>query len=236
MEAKKNIVIIGATGGIGQAIALKLTNRHTNLILVARDIEPLQMLADQSKLTSSIIYAVNLENYLERENFCDEIDKRFEKIDWVIYSAGFISKDDSMMDYKENVAKKTFEINFFAPFHITKRLAAKTENDGGFVFISSTAGISGNGLVPAYASSKGALNSFARSLALSWQETSKRSIIVSPGPTNTKMREELAGDSVQHQSPHIVADLVDKIITEASDYRNGSNLIVRDGKISFESK
>jgi hypothetical protein len=50
------------------------------------------------------------------------------------------------------------------------------------------------------------------------------------------MREKLAGDSNQHQPPHVVADLIGKIISEAPNYPNGSNVIVSASNVSFESK
>lgn len=234
MDSRLNILVIGATGGIGKAITNVLKKESNNLILVAKDSEALQKLAVD--IPHCTTYSIDLENFAERSEFCSKLTGEFEKIDWIIHAAGFITKEDSTANFNENVIKKTFEINYFAPAHITQRLSSKIKPYGGSIFISSTAGMSGNGFVPAYASSKGALNSFARSLALSWQDTLKRSIIVSPGPTNTKMREDLANDSAQHQSPLVIANLVEKIISEATNYANGSNLIVRDGKISFESK
>ncbi|MEK7639423.1 MAG: SDR family oxidoreductase [Patescibacteria group bacterium] len=234
MGAVRTIVITGATGGIGQTIVKKLASGTNQLVLVGRNLEALDKIVEKKSITPPVVsFAVDLENKSARKQLCDDLVAQFGTIDWVIHSAGFVSKEDSISKLDLEVTQKTFEINFFAALDLTTRLNDHISEAGGSIFISSTAGLSGNGFVPAYASAKGALNTFAKSLALSWQGSAKRSVTICPGPTNTPMREYLAGDSAEQQSPSVIAREICQIIEDAKTYPNGSTLLIRDEKTSF---
>lgn len=235
MGDKKKIVIFGATGGIGRAIIADLAMDKNHLILIAKEKESLTKLAHELGQHGFSIetHLTDLEAVSAREVLCDNLIKIHGAIDWIIHGAGFVTKEDGLDTYNESIAKKIFEINFIAPFHITTKLSKKINVGGGIIFISSTAGLRGNGFVPTYASSKSALITFSDSLALSWSTTRKRSIALCPGATNTEMREKLAGDSASQQSPKVISSVINDVINDNSKYQNGSTIVVEGGIVSL---
>jgi NAD(P)-dependent dehydrogenase (short-subunit alcohol dehydrogenase family) len=66
----------------------------------------------------------------------------------------------------------------------------------------------------------------------------RRSIVVCPGPTNTPMREKFAHDSMQHQSPETVANLILDEVIGKPDEREQKLFVIRKGaaeRISAEA-
>lgn len=233
MEDSKNILIFGATGGIGRALVNKLATTHHHLILVGRNQGQLEEILHEIKYagcTASQL-CIDLGKEFSYVNACDILIKSDTRIDWIVHSAGHLEKEASLSsEEKKSSVRKTLEINFIAPFLITQSLSSKVRE--GVIFITSTASLNGNGFFPAYAASKGALTTFAKSLSLSWQETKKRSVIVCPGPTQTEMRERVLQDSALHQSPEEIADLVLKIFADEKTYSNGSHLLIKDSQVT----
>jgi len=205
-----NILILGSTGGIGQEITDLLTKDGHSLILHSKK-------------------DFNLEKDEDIKKLCDQVIKNYDKIDWIINSAGYISQTDEI----ENNFSSTFNINVFSIIKIFSHLKKIISLDGGIINISSTAGLRGNGKFKIYSSSKGALNMYATSLAkdFAFEKTNLKSIIISPGPTNTKMREAISDDATKHQSPEIIAVCISEILNGKSVYKNGSHIIIENNTV-----
>ncbi len=150
-----------------------------------------------------------------------------EPLGWIVHTAGFIDKKESMKNLKQKTIEETFAVNLFSYMRLTSILLPKLK--GGAIVISSTAGLWGNPEFPAYAVSKGAVNTFTEVLAHSFEGGGRRAIAICPGPTNTNMRERIARDAAKQQSPDVIAALVSTIIKE-KHYKNGDIVSVRGGK------
>ena len=149
--------------------------------------------------------------------------------------AGFVNPKESFDNL--DTLEETFNVNLFSAIYLTKAVLPKLNENGGIIFVSSSAGIIGSGRVPIYATSKGGLNAFAQSLAFHFKfnDTSKSSIVVAPGPTNTKMRDLTSGDANKHQSPESVAKVLLDITSGGNQYQNGDIIIVHDSQASIHS-
>jgi len=134
-----------------------------------------------------------------------------------------------------NILKKTFSVNLFAPAYLDYKFKNNLKKNGGVIAISSTAGLSERPDYPVYAASKSGLNIFSKSLAKYFSKNRKAlsSIIICPGPTNTPMRERLAHDAKKHQSPEFIAELIKKIISGKSPYRNGDIITARNNELKI---
>ena len=84
----KVVVIVGATGGIGSAVAKKLANSGANLVLAARDNHKLDALATQLSTTEIITVPTNITNPQEVETLMEKAVNHFGKIDVLVNAAG----------------------------------------------------------------------------------------------------------------------------------------------------
>lgn len=229
---KRTILITGATSGIGEAIALSLGQRNTVIIAVGRNKKKLSSLRKHIIAQGGVChtYSVDLSKRTGITKLCRDIKKKLKTVHWIIYAAGAIEADESMDHIRESAVKHIFAVNIYSILFMTSLLLPIVKR-GGFVHISSTAGIWGNGRKPIYAASKGALNTYGKSLAWYFKDNKElSSIVVCPGPTNTPMRQKAAGDAKKHQSPEVIAKLVREIVSGKTNYRNGDIVIVRDNR------
>jgi len=236
-NCKKIILITGATGGIGKAIALLLAQQKGYCIL-AIDRNSRKLKALQKNITSCggicYLYKTDLAQYTELKKLYKNIYEKFKTIDWIVHSSGYIDiKETFSSKISTPLIQNTFAVNTFSPIYLTQQFLKHIKRDGGVIYISSTAGIHGNDKFPIYSASKGALNNYSEALAKYLAAKKISSIVVCPGPTNTPMREKVAHDASDQQSPYTIASVIQKIIGRKSVYKNGDIIIVRNKKKSL---
>lgn len=230
-NTSKTIIITGATGGIGAPIAKALAQPDTQLILTSTNIEALEKL--QAEVSSSCpettVHKVDLSDLGEVESFCRMIDSAHREIDWIIHSAGLIDEGEQSGVPDRTRLEKTYTVNTLAPIHLTQLLQNKITVTGGVIALTSTAALWGNPGYPLYASSKAALQIYSKALGKQFADSGRRAIAVCPGATNTPMREKVAGDADQHQSPDVIAEYIQDVIDNANDANNGDIVVIQDG-------
>ncbi len=217
------ILVTGAGGGIGQAICLALADKNTTILAVERTATRCSSLKKEIGKHGGVceVYIADLSKHSNIQKLFKNIRKKYKTINWIVQSVGFLDKKESHKSLQQTFAINTFSLisfaNLFTP-HIKR---------GGFIHISSTAGIWGNPSFPIYSASKGAVNTFSQSLAKKIASKKLSCITLCPGPTNTKM---LPRGIKTYQKPEAVANVIQKIVNKKSTYKNGDIIIVRDGK------
>ncbi len=228
---KKHFLVTGASSGIGRALALALSSEDSVIHAVGRNEHSLQELSNEiGPGGTCIMYHTNIRNHDERRALFESVSKETDHLDWIIHSAGYIDPHESEKMEESSIAA-TFETNVYAPMMITALFEKKLADEGGILFVSSTAGLWSSPRFP----SKAALNAYARALARQWSSSHRSSISLCPGATNTPMREVAAHDAHQHQSPTVVAEVISRIIKGDSSYKNGDIIVVRDGVDTLNS-
>ncbi len=204
----KTVLLTGASGGIGSAISSALVADGYEVVPVTHKDADLSSYEDIKKL---------------QEKFSSE----GRTFDWVVCAHGFIDGVTEPEQQTPEMILKNFEVNTFSLFYISKLFLPLLTHGGGMVFISSTSGLQANGRFLAYSASKAAVNSLAQGLARNKPELSFFAIC--PGPTNTQMRERVAGDAAKMQSPDVVAKTALDLINQNGEYKSGDVISVRDG-------
>jgi NAD(P)-dependent dehydrogenase (short-subunit alcohol dehydrogenase family) len=116
------VVLTGATRGIGRAAAVELAQRGADVVLVGRDPERLQRVADEAAAAAGAAvhqHAADLLLMSEVRRLADELRARYDNIDVLANNAGalFASRRDTPEGFE-----RTFALNHLAPFLLTNLL------------------------------------------------------------------------------------------------------------------
>jgi len=188
-----NIAIIGASGGIGNALisTIENTNNVRNIIHIARS-------NPKKNIKSNYLHL----DLLEEKTIIDcsnEISATYKDLDIIINASGFLHDEDYKPEksYKMIDAKyleKSFKINTFGPFLIAKHFIPLLRKDRKSIFscISARVGsIEDNQLGGwhSYRASKSALNMLLRNLSIELKYANKYAICVGlhPGTVDTNL-------------------------------------------------
>lgn len=164
----KNIVITGASRGIGRELALQFAAKGNKVWALARDSEALLSLEKEQTGIAAIVTDIN-----EIENAVKDIKESVPSIDLLIHNAAaFINKPFKEMAYAD--MQGLYHTNVFAPYFLSQGLLELMDVRGQILAISSVGGIGGSLKFPGlsvYSSSKGALNIIVECLAEELKET-----------------------------------------------------------------
>lgn len=179
----KNVLVTGASKGIGREIAYNLAKSGYKLFLTARDVESLSKIA-------SDINAKFCECDLSKQSDIERLEKFIEEnnIDILINNAGeYIYSTIENMDYEGIL--KLFNTNLLAPAYLCKSATKKMKNNnwGRIINIGSISGVMGEPYASIYASSKSGLIGLTKSLALELAQFNITVNIINPGWVDTEM-------------------------------------------------
>lgn len=241
----KNILITGASSGIGRQCAINCEQKGASLILLGRDRdrldETLQLLNDKSR---HLMYSIDLCDFNRIEALMGEIVKKSGKINGLINSAGVSTTLPFKMMNPEKL-EYFFLTNVFAAMNITKFAVNKScmaDEGGSMVFISSVMGIVGEVGKSLYSMTKGALISAVKALSLEYASKKIRFNCISPGVIDTPMSKKSAYSQDEASlnrikslhplgigQPEDVANACIYLLSDASKWVTGTNLIVDGG-------
>lgn len=216
----QNILVTGASDGIGSEIASYLMGMGANVALhYFTNRTAAQNLIDQFPETNSCIFKCDFEDINEVHRFWLEVLETFGRVHNVVLNAGVFLKQPIESSEKNwlQIWQKTMTINLDAPGLLTKLgVEHFQKNQGGrFIYIASRAVFRGETEeYLAYAASKGGLVSLARSIARSFGKINIKSFIIAPGFVKTKMSEQFIAD---HGSQKVLDEIALNEMTEPSD-------------------
>jgi NAD(P)-dependent dehydrogenase (short-subunit alcohol dehydrogenase family) len=238
----KKILVTGASSGIGRAIAIESSKQGATIIGTARNnnklIETKEMLFD----SDHIFFNADLSD----EADLDKLVEGLPLLDGIVLNAGMV-KTVPVKYIKKSILDYMFNVNIQSSILlIQKLLKSKKINSGGSIcFISSVAtqkATTGNAM---YIATKGAVNSFAKALALELAPKQIRVNAIMPGFVETNILEETGISEEQLEAhkknypigrfgkPEDVAYLSIYLMSDESRWMTGS-LIVIDGGFSIK--
>lgn len=237
----KDILVTGASSGIGKAIAIQAAKMGANVTITARNKERLTSTLEQ--MENPQYHTMILADLSIEEDVENLIKKIPSKLDGIVQCAGLTLPKPFHFITKENLST-VMNVNFEAPVYLTQQLFKKKliSQAASVVFISSIAGVYisdvGNSL---YAASKGAINGIVKGMALEFAVKKIRVNCVNPGMVDTNILE--AGIISQEQleehtqkyplkrfgKPEDIAYAVIYLLSDASCWVTGSNLVIDGG-------
>lgn len=242
----RNILITGASSGIGKECAIQCAAQGARVILMARRTDALEKVKSKLHGQGHICVSIDLLNFDEIQRAFDTLTSEVETIHGFIHSAG-IEATQGINLLNHDSALKLMSLNWLAALEITKRITKKSFLPDDFlsiVYIASIRSQIGKAALSVYAASKGALVSSAKSLAIELAKKKVRVNTVSPGLIVTDLtREYLESlDSEQYSErtrnyllglgePIDVANACVFLLSPASKWITGTNMVV-DGGVS----
>ena len=234
-----NIIITGATGGIGKSIVEKLYNLNANIIATGTNLEKLNIIKSRFNNVSTIKFDIS--NHDKLDQLIEDCDKIFEnKIDILINNAG-ITKDNLSLRMKNDEWNKVINLNLTSSFLLSKNAIKKMlkNKSGKIINITSVVGHTGNFGQANYAASKAGLVGMSKSLALEYGKKNIKVNCVSPGLIKSEMTDKISESFIKSLKdkiplerfgiPDDVANVVVFLCSGMSDYITGETIHVNGG-------
>ena len=122
----KNIMVTGATSGIGLELARSFSSKGANLIILGKDEEKLDELYDEISIHGgkNLIIKSDLKELDEKGaiQISDEIKKYYGNIDGLIHNAAILGNLTRIEDYQSTTWDEVLQVNLTSSFLITKHL------------------------------------------------------------------------------------------------------------------
>lgn len=180
----KNILITGASKGIGKEIAKGLHQKNYNLFLTSRNNDLLKIVSEE--VSAKDYLACDLANKNDLEKLSKFIEKN--QIDILINNAGeYIYGNIEKMTYEQIM--HIFSVNLLAPAFLSSQVTnhMKAQHWGRIINIGSISGVMGEAFASLYSGSKSGLIGFSKALALELAEFNITVNIINPGWVETKL-------------------------------------------------
>lgn len=198
----KNVIITGASRGIGMGIAKVFADHGANVAFTYSSSEA-PALALEKELSAKGVkakaYKSNAASFTEAESLVEEVLNDFDGvIDVLINNAG-ITKDNLLMRMSEADFDTVIDINLKSVFNMTKAVQRTLlkQRKGSIINMSSVVGVKGNAGQTNYAASKAGMIGFTKSVALELGSRNIRCNAIAPGFIETEMTDKLDEKTVQ---------------------------------------
>jgi len=240
----KRILITGASSGIGQAVAKKAAALGARIILFGRNIDRLSNTFKSLQEGQHEFFQVDITDYDRVAQIINTTIKENGPISGFVHSAG-IEKTLPFKASTPKIFREVFEINVIAGFEIARIISGKKMyNEAGtsFVFMSSVMGKLGDAGKIVYCSSKGALLSGTKAMAIELASKNIRCNCILPGIVETELVKELF-EAIPSESkdriiskhplglgtPKDIAELVSFLLSNQAGWITGSDFVIDGG-------
>ena len=178
-----NILITGASKGLGRAIARLAARNHHNLIINGRRESELRD-ADRELAAMTQVLAIAGDVSEIAEEIAERAVARFGNVDVLVNNASELgpSPMPRLLDHSWRSLERIFRVNVIAPMHLIQLLRPRT-----IINITSDAGANAYPGWGGYGASKAALEHMSRVLAAELDGSGVRVFVVDPGDMNTEM-------------------------------------------------
>ncbi len=176
----KNILITGASGGIGQELVKKFVSLGGNVLGSGTKAEKLDEI--KKKYPSIRVKKFDISEHSRIEDFIENVSLELGGLDILINNAG-LNADNLSLRMKDEEWKKVLDINLTSTFLLTKHSIKKMlkRKFGRVVNITSVVGHTGNLGQSNYAASKAGIIGMSKSLAIEYAKKNITINCVSPG-------------------------------------------------------
>jgi 3-oxoacyl-[acyl-carrier protein] reductase len=235
----KNIIVTGASGGIGNSIIKNLNDNGANILASGTRIEKLEQLKKNFDKIKILKFDISQKDKIEEfiENATNELGGN---LDCIVNNAG-ITQDNLAIRMSLEEWQKVIDINLTSTFLLSKFSIKKMlkNKSGKIVNITSVVGHTGNLGQTNYTASKAGIISMSKSLAIEYAKKNINVNCISPGFIKTAMTDKIDDKfkeiivskipSGRLGEPGDIANAVLFLVSDQSNYINGETLHVNGG-------
>lgn len=189
--AKKVALITGGDSGIGRAVAVLFAREGADIALTYLEPELSDAEETQEAVAAEGRKAIAIQGDVRDADFCREAVattvKKFGRLDILVNNAAFQQHQEGLEDLSEEQWDRTFKTNIYGYFHMAKAALAHLKKGSAIINTGSITGLEGSKELLDYASTKGAIHAFTKSLAQNLVEKGIRVNCVAPGPVWTPL-------------------------------------------------
>jgi len=235
----KNVILTGASGGIGNSIVKRLNDNGANILASGTKIEKLEELKSKFKNVKILKFDIS-----QSEKISDFIENATSELggslDCIINNAG-ITQDNLAIRMSIEEWKKVIDINLTSTFLLSKFAIKKMikNKSGKIINITSVVGHTGNLGQANYTASKAGIIAMSKSLAIEYAKKNININCISPGFIKTAMTDKIDDKfketiiskipSARLGEPEDIANAVLFLASNQSNYINGETLHVNGG-------
>ena len=192
MAEPSTVLITGGTGGIGSALARRLTDRGDRVVLFARDEDRLRSFADELGEASALAVPGDAGNPADLERAVTAAVETFGRLDGLAHCIGSVVIRPLHLLSPEQF-DEAIHVNLRTAFNAVKAALKpmRSQNSGSVVLFSTVAVQQGLNNHEAIAAAKAGIEGLVRSAAVSYARSNIRFNAVAPGMTETGLTEPL---------------------------------------------
>ena len=237
-------LIIGASSGMGKAIAEAMGYQQARVVISSNEPEQLTKVVQEFQALGMEVIGIacDMAKGEEIENLVNQALHAFEKIDILVNCVG-MAPTGSFLDTTSQSFDKTMQLNIQAAMYLTQLVIPpmQLQKDGAIIYLASIAGVRGNRHLGLYGISKAGLIEMARNLAVEFGPDNIRVNTISPGMIQTPFSEGLMSNPVfmekrLAQTPlrkvgqvAEIAGVAVMLASKAGGFITGQNIIVDGG-------
>jgi NAD(P)-dependent dehydrogenase (short-subunit alcohol dehydrogenase family) len=233
MDLKRRAALVtGGSRGLGAALGRRLAAEGARVVLVAREIAPLEGVVQQIRREGGEAHAVagDIGAKEDIHRVAGAAAALVGPIDVLVHNASILGPVPLrlLLDTACEDLERTLAVNLVGPFRLTKVIAGSMalRGEGVVVHVSSDAAVSAYARWGAYGISKAALDQLNRTWGAELDEMGVRFVSVDPGEMNTRMHADAMpeADPRTLADPYDVAKIVTRIIQRAETLPNGARV------------
>ena len=234
----KKIIVTGASGGIGNSIVEKLSEKGATILASGTRVEKLEEL--KRKFNKIKVLKFDISQNDKIEEFIENATKELNGLDCIVNNAG-VTQDNLAIRMSIQEWKKVIDINLTSTFLLSKFAIKKMlkNKSGKIVNITSVVGHTGNLGQANYTASKAGIVAMSKSLSLEYAKKNININCISPGFIKTAMTDKIDEKfketiiskipSARLGEANDIANAVLFLTSNLSDYINGETLHVNGG-------
>lgn len=240
-EAQRPVIILGATGGIGQKLARRLADGGVPLVLAARTEDRLNDLADELDATAVRADATSFEEVESLVKGAGDIGGAVNLVGSMLLKPAHLTSQEDL--------EQTLALNLTSAFALVRAAAQSMRNSGGsIVVMSSCAARVGLSNHEAIAAAKAGVEALARSAAASYASSGIRINAVAPGLVDTPLasritsnKSALEASRAMHPLGRIgsadeIARMIEWLLTEDSSWITGQTFGIDGGLATVRAR
>ncbi|MDA1009352.1 MAG: 3-oxoacyl-[acyl-carrier-protein] reductase [Bacteroidetes bacterium] len=242
----KNVIITGASRGIGKGIAEVFAKHGANIAFTYHSSDEKAKALEKELSVNGCKakgYKSDASDFEAAQQLVKDVMDDFGSIDVLVNNAG-ITKDGLLMRMSEEDFDSVMNTNMKSVFNMTKAVATPMlkAKSGSIINMSSVVGIKGNAGQANYAASKAAINGFTKSIALELGSRNIRCNAIAPGFIETEMTEALGEETVKQWraqiplkrggTPEDIANTTLFLASDLSTYVTGQVIHVCGGMLT----